>query len=104
MEILFFGLLIIVGTGGIVFFMLRQINLKKGNINRSMNLDLLLVRVPQDVPTETDQPITRDLEREWTAVMEQLLSTLANLEEKDLFKKLFSPPITISLEVATVKG
>ena len=71
--------IVVLGTAAVLFFWMRR----RAGIKRSLNLKLLLVRLPMAPPNEESAKIERVKEK--IAVMEQLYASLAGLKSKGLF-------------------
>ncbi|MBI2054879.1 MAG: type IV secretion system DNA-binding domain-containing protein [Candidatus Sungbacteria bacterium] len=73
------SVIVVLGAAAILFFWMRR----RAEIKRSLNLKLLMVRLPMATPSEESAKIERVKEK--IAVMEQLYASLAGLKSKSLF-------------------
>ena len=87
------------------FLVLRSFLGYRGQINRSMNMDLEIVRVTKIFKEKNDRAENSESWKDEIGAMEQLLTTLANIKEKKSFigHFLYSEPY-IALEIANPAG
>ncbi|EKE20075.1 MAG: hypothetical protein ACD_8C00057G0026 [uncultured bacterium] len=88
-----------------IFLIARSFLTYRSQINRSMNMDLEIVRVMKVFKERGEKTATMEEWKEEIGAMEQLLTTLSNIkEEKSLFGHfLYSEPY-IALEIANPCG
>lgn len=87
------------------FWVLRSFLNYRAQINRSMNMDLEIVRVTKIIKDKSAQRSEGEVWKEEIGAMEQLLTTLSNIKEKKsmLGHFLYSEPY-IALEIANPCG
>ena len=90
-------------SGG--FWVIRSFLNYRGQINRSMNMDLEIIRVTKIYKEKSDNQGNAEAWKEEIGAMEQLLTTLSNIREKKSFigHFLYSEPY-IALEIANPSG
>ncbi len=83
-----------------VFLVARSFLTFRSQINRSVNMDIEIVRVAKVLKSSEDGDKERESWKEEIGSMEQLLTTLANIKEKKSLRRLLYGNPYISFEIA----
>lgn len=107
-DVLLIILVILFGTLSIVtgaMLVARSFFGARMQLNRSMNMDLEIIRVAQNKPSDAEQANNPEAWKEEIGAMEQLLTTIAHIREHKSFWKtiLYGEP-QITLELAKPAG
>lgn len=92
--------ILLISTGIIIFIVLfraRQHYVERGMLFRSLSMVLLLVELPQFFKKEE---WTKEREKEFVSIMEQLFSALTHVREKNLLRRIAFGHPHIAFEIA----
>lgn len=104
LNLIFYPLIIILSlasamSGG--WLVLRGFLGFRAHINRSLNMELEIIRVSKDAKTKEDNDRREEIWKEEIGAMEQLLASLSSMrEKKGFFHRLFYDDPCISFEIA----